>query len=88
MCYLQEKRKNLRVNAVEETEKFFKYVKNKINEDKLSQVLCHIFPNQNDVNHLEILFVFYLHTYKDKKCAHSNAAGLYDVSRLRCGIGV
>ena len=83
-CVIWKKnRKDFLLNGVQEIEKNFKYVKNKINENNLKQRLPYRFPKHEPMNQLENVFVFDLETHNDQEFAETYAAGLYDVNRLR-----
>ena len=71
------------LNGVDEVDKNFKYVKNKINEDNLKQRIRYRFPKHERIDQLENVFVFDLETHNDQEFAETYAAGLYDVNRLR-----
>ena len=58
-------------------------MKNKINEDNLSQRIRFKFPKHEIIDQLENMFVFNLETYNDQAFAEAYAAGLYGVNRLR-----
>ena len=66
-----------------EIERNFKYVKNKINENNLKQRIPYRFPKHETIDQLENVFVFDLETHNDQEFAEAYAAGLYDVNRLR-----
>ena len=66
-----------------EIERNFKYVKNKINEDNSKQRILYRFPKHEPINQLENVFVFDLDTHSDHEFAEAYAAGLNDVNRLR-----
>ena len=76
-------RKDYLLNGVEEIEKIFKKVKNKINENNLKQRIRYRFPKHGTIDQLENVFVFDLETHNDHDFADAYAAGLYDVNRLR-----
>ena len=83
-CVIWKKnRKDSLLNGVEEIEKNFKYVKNKINENNLKQRIRYRFPKHETIDQLENVFVFDLETHNDQEFAEAYAAGLYDVNRLR-----
>ena len=83
-CVIWKKnRKESLLNGVEEIDKNFKYVKNKINENTLKQRIRYRFPKHETIDQLENVFVFDLETHKDREFAEAYAAGLYDVNRLR-----
>ena len=82
-CVIWRKnRKDSLLNGVEEIDKNFKYVKNKINEDNLKQRIRYRFPKHETIDQLENVFVFDLETHNDQEFAETYAAGLYDVNRL------
>ena len=83
MCYLEKNRKDSLLNGVDEIDKNFKYIKNKINEDNLKQRIRYRFPKHEPINQLENVFVFDLETHNDQEFAEAYAAGLYDVNRLK-----
>ena len=58
-------------------------MKNKINEDNLSQRIRFKFPKHEILDQLENVFVFNSETYNDQAFAEAYAAGLYGVNRLR-----
>ena len=66
-----------------EIENNFRYVKNKINENKLKQRSLYRFPKHETIDQLENVFVFDLETHNDQEFAEAYAVGLYDVNRLR-----
>ena len=76
-------RKDSLLNGVDEIDKNFKYVKNKINEDNLKQRICYRFPKHETIDQLKNVFVFDLETHNDQEFAEAYAAGLYDVNRLK-----
>ena len=76
-------RKDSLLNGVNEVERNFKYVKNKINENNLKQRILYRFPKHEPIAQLENLFIFDLETHNDQEFAEAYAAGLYDVKRLR-----
>ena len=83
-CVIWKKnRKDSLLNGVEEIEKNFRYVKNKINENNLKQRILYRFPKHETIDQLENVFVFDLETHNDNEFAETYAAGLYDVNRLR-----
>ena len=83
-CVIWKKnRKHSLLNGVEEIDKNFKYVKNKINEDNLKKRIRYRFPKHETIDQLENVFVFDLETHNDNEFAEAYAAGLYDVNRLR-----
>ena len=83
-CVIWKKnRKDSLLNGVDEIDKNFKYIKNKINEDNLKQRICYRFPKYGKIDQLENVFVFDLETQNDLEFAEAYAAGLYDVNRLR-----
>ena len=83
-CVIWKKnRKDSLLNGVNEIDKNFKYIKNKINEDNLKQRIRYRFPKHETIDQLENVFVFDLETHIDQEFAETYAAGLYDVNRLR-----
>ena len=83
-CVIWKKnRKDSLLNGVDEIDKIFKYVKNKINEDNLKQRIRYKIPKHETIDQLENVFVFDLETHNDEEFAEAFAAGLYDVNRLR-----
>ena len=83
-CVIWKKnRKDSLLNGVNEIDKNFKYIKNKINEENLKQRIRYRFPKHETKDHLKNVFVFDLETHNDQEFAEANAAGLYDVNRLR-----
>ena len=76
-------RKDSLLNGVQEIEKNFKYVKNKINENNLKQRILYRFPKHETIDQLENVFAFDSETHNDEEFAEVYAAGLYDVNRLR-----
>ena len=83
-CVIWKKnRKDSLLNAVQEIENNFKFIKNKINENNLKQIIVYRFPKHEPINQLENVFVFDLETHNDQEFAEAYAAGLYDVNRLR-----
>ena len=71
------------LNGVEKVEKNFEKVKNKINEDNLSQRAGYQFPKHERIDQLVNVFVFGLETYNDQGFGEANAAIFNDVYRLR-----
>ena len=71
------------LNGVEETEKNFKYVKYKINQDNLNQRIRYRFPKHETIDQLENVFVFDLETCNVEKFAEAYASCLYVVNRLQ-----
>ena len=83
-CVIWKKnRKGSLLNGVDEIDKNFKYVKNKINEDNLKQRIRYRFPKHETIDQLKNVFVFDLETHNDQEFAEAYAAGLYDVNRLK-----
>ena len=83
-CVIWKKnRKDSLLNGVDEIDKNFKYVKNKINEDNLKQRIRYRFPKHETIDQLKNVFVFDLETHNDQEFAEEYAAGLYDVNRLK-----
>ena len=82
-CVIWKKnRKDSLLNGVNEIERNFRYVKNKINENNLKQRIRYRFPKHEPIDLLENVFVFDLETHNDEEFAEAYAAGLYDVNRL------
>ena len=79
----KKNRKDSLLKGVEEIDRTFKYVKDKINGKIFRQRIRYIFPKHETIDQLENAFVFDLETYNDQELAEANAAGLYDVNRLR-----
>ena len=83
-CVIWKKnRKDSLLNGVNEIEKTFRYVKNRINKNNLKQRIRYRFPKHETIDQLENVFVFDLETHNDREFAEAYAAGLYDVNRLR-----
>ena len=83
-CVIWKKnRKDSLLNGVNEIERNFRYVKDKINENNLKQRIRYRFPKHETIDQLENVFVFDLETHNDEEFAEAYAAGLYDVNRLR-----
>ena len=83
-CVIWKKnKKDSLLNGVDEIDKNFKYVKNKIKENNLKQIIRYRFPKHETIDQLENVFVFDLETHNDQEFAEAYAAGLYDVNRLR-----
>ena len=83
-CVIWKKnRKDSLLNGIEEIDKNFKYVKNKINENNLKQRILYRFPKHETIDQLKNVFVFDLESHNDQEFAEAYAAGLYDVNRLR-----
>ena len=83
-CVIWKKnRRDSLLNGVNEIDKNFKYVKNKINENNLKQRIRYRFPKHETIDQLENVFVFDLETHNDQEFAETYATGLYDVNRLR-----
>ena len=78
----KKNRKDSLLNGVEQIDKNFKYVKNKVNENNLKQRIRYRFPKHEPIDQLESVFVFDLETHNDQGFAEAYAAGLYDVNRL------
>ena len=76
-------RKDSLLNGVEEIDKNFKYVENKINENNKKQRIRYRFHKHETIDQLENVFVFDLETVNYQEFAEGYAAGLYDVNRLR-----
>ena len=83
-CVIWKKnRKDSLLNGVNEIEKNFNYVKNKINENNLKQRIRCRFPKHQTIDQLKNVFVFDLETHNDQEFAEAYAAGLYNENRLR-----
>ena len=83
-CVVWKKnRKDSLLNGVNEIEKNFKYIKNKINENNLKQRIRYRFHKHETIDQLKNVFVFDLETHNDQEFAEAYAVGLYDVNRLR-----
>ena len=83
-CVIWKKnKKDYLLNGVDEIDKNFKHVKNKINEDNLKQRIRYRFPKHETIDQLKNVFVFDLETHNDQEFAEAYAAGLYDVNRLK-----
>ena len=83
-CVIWKKnRKDSLLNGVNEIERNFRYVKNKLNENNLKQRIRYRFPKHEPIDQLENVFVFDLETHNDEEFAEAYAAGLYDANRLR-----
>ena len=83
-CVIWKKnRRDSLLNGVDEIDKNFKYVKNKMNEKNLKQRIRYRFPKHETTDQLENVFVFDLETYNDQEFAETYTAGLYDVNRLK-----
>ena len=83
-CVIWKKnRKDSLLKGVDEIDKNFKYVKNKINENNLKQRIRYKFPKHETMDQLENVFVFDLETHNDQEFAETYGAALYDVNRLR-----
>ena len=84
-CVIWKKnRKGSLLNGVDEIDKNFKYVKNKINENSLKQRFLYRFAKHETIDQLENVFVFDLETHNDQEfAAEAYAAGLFNVNRLR-----
>ena len=76
-------RKDSLLNGVEEIDKNFKHVKNKINEKNIKQRIRYRFLKHETVDQLENVFVFDLETCNNQELAQAFTAGLYDVNRSR-----
>ena len=79
----KKKRKDKLFIGVEEMDRNFKYVKNKINKNNLKQRIRYRVSKHGTIDQLENVFVFDIEIYNDHEFAEAYAAGLYDVSRLR-----
>ena len=65
-CVIWKKnRKDSLLNGVDEIDKNFKYIKNKINENNLKQRILNSFPKHETIDQLENVFVFDLETQND-----------------------
>ena len=83
-CVIWKKnRKDSLLNGVEEVDKNFKYIKNKIDENNLKQRIRYRFPRHETIAQLKNVFVIDLETHNEQDFAEAYAAGLYDVNRLR-----
>ena len=83
-CVIWKKnRKDSLLNGVEEINRNFKYIKNKMNENNLKQRFLYRFPKHETIDQLENVFVFDLETHIDNEFAETYASGLYDKNRLR-----
>ena len=78
-----KKRKDSLLYGVEEIERIFKYLKNKVNENSLSQRTRHRFPRHEAIDQLGNVFINDLETKNDQVFAETYAAGLYDVNYLQ-----
>ena len=85
MCHLETKWKNVLLNGVEKIEINFNYIKNKVNEDNLSQRNQNRNPKSETLDQLENVFVFNLELYSDQEFAEAYAVSFCDVNRLRDG---
>ena len=82
-CVIWKKnRKDSLLNGVQEIERNFKYIKNKIKGNNLKQIICYRFPEHETIDQLENVFVFNLETHNDQEFAEAYAAGLYNINRL------
>ena len=77
------KKKNSTIIGLGKIDPKFKKVKIKINGNNLCQMIRYRFPKHETIDQLESLFVFDLEAHNDQEFAAGNAAGLYDVNRLR-----
>ena len=80
---LKKNRKDSLLNEVDEIDKNFKHIKNKVNENNLKQRIRYRFPKHETIDQFEKVFVFDLETHNDQEFAEAYAAGLYDVNRLQ-----
>ena len=75
-CVIWKKnRKDSLLNGVEETDKNFKYVKNKINANNLRQKIRYRFAKHETIDQLESVFGFDLETNIDQEIAEAYATG-------------
>ena len=82
-CVIWKKnRKDSLLNGVNEIEKNFKHVKNKINENNLKQRIRYRFHKHETIDQFKNVFVFDLETHNDQEFAEAYATGLYNVNRL------
>ena len=70
-------------NAAKEVEDNFKYIKNKINNTSLKNVVKYKFPFKEKYNELDNVFIFDIETANIDDKAVPYAIGLYDLSRLK-----
>ena len=83
-CVVRKKNgKDSLFNGVEEIERKFSYVRNKIIEKILKQKISDRFTKHETIGQLDKVFVFELGTYNDQQSAAAYAAGLNDVNRMR-----
>ena len=83
-CVIWKKnRRDSLLNGVEEIDKNFIYVRNKVNEINLKQRIPYRYPKHETIDQLENVFVFDFETYNDQEFAEADALGIQDVNRLR-----
>ena len=79
---MEKNRKDSLPNVVDEIERNFRNIKNKMNENNLIQRIRYRFLKHETIDQLENVIVFDLETHNDQEFAEADAAGLYDVNRL------
>ena len=79
----QKKRKDALLIGLEETNRNFKYFKNKINKYNISHRIRYRFPKHKTKDQLENVFIFDFETSNDEELAEAYAAVLYDENHLR-----
>ena len=70
-------------NAAKDVEDNFKYVRNRINNTNLKNVIKYSFPFKEKHNELDNVFIFDIETGNVENKATPYAIGLYDLSRLK-----
>ena len=66
-CVIWKKnRKDVLLNGIDEIERNFKYVKNKINKNNLGRRIRYRFPKHETIDQLENVFIFDLETHNDE----------------------
>ena len=81
--FWKENRKDSSLNGVEEIARNFENAKYKINENHSKRRIRYRFPKHETIDQLQKVFVFDLQTHIDQQFAEANAAGFFDVNRLR-----
>ena len=77
-CVIRKKnRRDGLLNGVQEMERNFENVQNKINEYNLGQRIRYRFPKRGTIDQLENVFVFNVETCNNHDFAEAYAAGFY-----------
>ena len=70
-------------NAAKEVEDNFKYIRNRINNTNLKNVIKYTFPFKEKHNELDNVFIFDIETGNVENKAVPYGIGLYDLSRIK-----